>query len=146
VTTQNDSKGLMVFMNAIGNLVLPGSSRYSVPAWGMQDASPNFLAAIEEFKNTIETFQVHLQERYNKSLEEFSDRDLQVCILENSEPTRKFFETFDIYFIADYYARPNVLTALGIQPGAPFPRGSKMFSGNLEILEDVFNRGKLYKE
>jgi hypothetical protein len=44
-----------------------------------------------------------------------------------------------------YYTHPLVKAALGAGAGAPFPSGSRVYDGNLELLEPVYNRGQIYR-
>ena len=45
-----------------------------------------------------------------------------------------------------YYQHPEVQAGLGLRPGPPHPQGYDVESGNLEALERVRARGRLYRE
>jgi len=45
-----------------------------------------------------------------------------------------------------YYEHPEVLVALGLDPGPPYPKGHTLESGHLAGLERVRARGRLYRE
>lgn len=45
-----------------------------------------------------------------------------------------------------YYTHPKVLVGLGLEPRPPHPKGYDMELGNLDGLERVRARGKLYRD
>jgi hypothetical protein len=45
-----------------------------------------------------------------------------------------------------YYTDPAARAALGVGSGAPFPSGSRVHDGDIELLEPVYNRGQIYRD
>ena len=45
-----------------------------------------------------------------------------------------------------YYARPEVLGALGMPPRPPYPEGYELEPGDLGLLDPVRSREKLYRD
>ena len=45
-----------------------------------------------------------------------------------------------------YYQHPEVQAGLGMRPGPPHPKGYDLEPGNLDALERVRARGRLYRE
>ena len=45
-----------------------------------------------------------------------------------------------------YYQHPEVQAGLGVRPGPPHPKGYDLEPGNLDALERVRARGRLYRE
>lgn len=48
--------------------------------------------------------------------------------------------------LKNYYTDPRVQDAVGGSSKAPFPTGGTMPENNLDLLEDVYNRGSIYRE
>jgi hypothetical protein len=48
--------------------------------------------------------------------------------------------------IRSYYTDPRVQDVIGGSSRAPFPAGFQMCENNLDLLEEVFNRGSIYRE
>ena len=68
-------------------------------------------------------------------------------VLQRLEATQApFVQGLYLAVRAEYYAHPKVLTALGLSPGPPFPKGHALAPGNLDALERVRQRGRLYRE
>ena len=44
-----------------------------------------------------------------------------------------------------YYQEPRVLQAIGMEPRPPHPQGYELETGDLDLLEPVRQRGKLYR-
>ena len=74
----------------------------------------------------------------------FEDRVAALQELESSQPG--FVPT--LYFPAcmHYYRHPKVLVGLGLEPRPPHPKGYELEPGNLDALERVRARGRLYRE
>jgi hypothetical protein len=85
--------------------------------------------------------------------------NLTTTKIEDLTPTQ--FEAFvrthratvdtDVRLIGDelmrsYYTDPRVQDAIGGSSRAPFPAGFRMPENNLDLLEEVFNRGSIYRE
>jgi hypothetical protein len=51
-----------------------------------------------------------------------------------------------IELLKNYYTDPRVQDAVGASSRAPFPHGIQMPENNLDLLEDVYNRGSIYRK
>jgi hypothetical protein len=70
-----------------------------------------------------------------------------VALLKQLEPTHPgFVPTLFFATCAAYYQHPKALVGLGLEPGPPHPKGYELESGNLDALERVRARGKLYRD
>jgi hypothetical protein len=138
-------ESLYSFANYIGSMILPGSVQMSVPSWDSEKPSSDFLRAIVKFEFEIKSFQGFLEEKYGKKFWKIDDAQINDCIIENSAPTREFFRLLGDLYIIEYYSRTKTLLALGLLIDPPFPRGNKVHEGDLEKLELVFNKGRIYK-
>jgi hypothetical protein len=145
VTKNLLSKESLSFLNNLGNLILPGSTNPYVPRWDAELPSEYFVAEAAKSRIVIESFKNHLSNKFKKPIDELMDEDLQAIIAENSTATRDFFQSIGDYYINDFYSRPKTLSALGLSQVPPFPNGNNPFVGNLEELEAVFKRGRMYR-
>lgn len=139
------SKESLSFLNNLGNLILPGSTNPNVPRWDAELPSDYFLVEAAKCGMVIESFKNHLSKKFKKPIDELIDEDLQAIIAENSTTTRDFFQSIGDCYINDFYSRPKILSALALSQVPPFPKGNNPFVGNLEELEAVFNRGRMYR-
>jgi hypothetical protein len=64
--------------------------------------------------------------------------------IESAQPA--FVRTLFIPTCIAYYQHPDVLVALGLPAHPPHPKGYDLESGNLDALDRVRSRGKLYRE
>jgi hypothetical protein len=48
--------------------------------------------------------------------------------------------------LCEYFESPRVLSALGLRAESPFPHGSQMPEINFDLLEPVYNRGKIFRD
>ncbi len=139
------SNSSLSFLNDFGNLILPGSISPLVPRWDAEPPSEYFIVEAVKYRTVIEAFKNHLSEKFKKPIYKLMDEDLQAIIAENSTATRDFFQSIGDCYINDFYSRPKTLSGLGLSQVPPFPRGNNPFAGNLEVLEPVFKRGRMYR-
>jgi len=142
---KNLPESLYAFVNYIGSIILPGSMKLSVPGWDSEKPSNDFQNMITKFEYEINCFQEFLEEKYKKKFWKIDASQIYDSILEDSTPTREFFRQLSDLYIIEYYSRTKTLLALGLTIDPPFPRGNKVFVGDLEKLETVFNNGRIYK-
>ena len=57
-----------------------------------------------------------------------------------------FVESLYVPTCTAYYQHPKVMLALGLEGRPPYPKGYDLEPGNLDGLEKVRARGKLYRE
>jgi len=50
------------------------------------------------------------------------------------------------WLLMAYYTNPRVRDSIGVGARAPFPSGYVVHDGNLELLEQVFERGPIYRK
>jgi hypothetical protein len=139
------SKESLSFLNDFGNLILPGSINPFVPRWDAELPSDYFIVEVAKSRTVIEAFKNYLSAKFKKPIYELMDEDLQAIIAENSTATRDFFQSIGNCYINDFYSRPKTLSSLSLSQVPPFPRGNHPFFGNLEELEPVFKRGRMYR-
>jgi len=62
-----------------------------------------------------------------------------------SEQKPELFAAFIFLTYACYYQNDHVRAGLNLAPGAPFPRGNDIISGDLSLLDEVLNRPPMYR-
>jgi hypothetical protein len=139
------SEELISFLNDFGNLILPGSTNPYVPRWDVVPPSEYFLFEVAKSVMVIELFNIYLGNKFNGTVKELTEEDLKAIILENSTATKDFFRSIGELYLQDYYSRPKTLSVLGLSQVPPFPAGNNVFLGDLEKLEMVFSRGRIYR-
>jgi hypothetical protein len=75
---------------------------------------------------------------------DLEDRVSVLRALESSHPA--FVATLYAPTCTAYYQHPRVRTALGLEARPPHPKGYELEAGNLDALERVRARGKLYRD
>ncbi len=58
----------------------------------------------------------------------------------------RFFSQLTMAVIKCYYQDDRVLLAIGAEPRAPFPLGFSLPDGDLTLLDEVYERGKIYRD
>jgi anti-sigma factor ChrR (cupin superfamily) len=79
----------------------------------------------------------------------FADLDLEdrVALLRDLESSKPgFVPTLYLTVLPMYYQQPKVLVGLGLEPRPPHPKGYDLEPGNLDALERVRARGKLWRD
>jgi hypothetical protein len=75
---------------------------------------------------------------------DLSDRVEALRALDASQPG--FVPTLYFMAVGAYYAHPEVLRGLGLEPRPPHPQGYAMEVGDLGALDRVRARGRLWRE
>jgi hypothetical protein len=70
-------------------------------------------------------------------------------ILKMYDEAKKLKPRIAIHFIkrivVDYYSHEDVLNAIGKKENPPFPSGNYVLEGDLSLLEEVFNKGPIFR-
>lgn len=80
------------------------------------------------------------------SLEAMTDALFQDFLSTGRIELEPHLRTVGTILLKAYYTDPLIRAALGLGSGAPFPAGSSVLDGDLELLEPVYNRGKIYRD
>ena len=57
-----------------------------------------------------------------------------------------FVESLVFHVYTGYYQHPRVSVAIGLKAEPPYPGGFELEVGDLDLLADVRERGKLYRD
>lgn len=72
------------------------------------------------------------------------DRQALVDALRAADP--RFMRRLAIETVTCYYQDDRVMTAIGLEPRPPFPKGYQVVSGDLSLLDPVRRRGQVWRE
>ena len=124
-------------------------SEYLIPGSSKCDFN-NYLEKVCEDRERIveflESVESHLSKKFGH---EFGGAPNEEIFETLKTFQRKNFRSFNAFFIAlteCYYLDPDIRARLGIPMKAPFPEGNFISELDLNLLEDVYNRGPVYRK
>ena len=130
------------------NQIIPPSSDGRMPG----AADVDFLAFAENqgsslwIRDGLEKMQAESHIRFQRGLVELHDPQAVELMGIVARTMRVFFNRLSHLVIQCYYQHDRVLAAIGVERRTPFPKGYTVDEGDLTLLEDVFNRGKIYRD
>lgn len=113
---------------------LPSASELDFIAF-LQAQAPEFLPVL---KDVVDAFDDAFAKAPYETRFEIVDK------FRTEQPARFDALLFQVY--ACYYQEPRVLEAIGVNPGAPFPEGNDLATGDLSLLDPVVNLGRTYRK
>lgn len=129
------------------DVILPGDEALSLP-------SANSLGIAETLKHADNGNQL---DRFFQLLHEVADNKFKLPLSElNDEQYLKTIESSKrkdvrlVNFVIDlclsyYYTNANVLQRISSSPVPVFPEGNTLLEDDWSLLEDVYNRGPIYR-
>lgn len=130
------------------NQIIPPSSDGRMPG----AADIDFLAFAESrssllwIREGLEKIQDESRMRFRRGPAELTDSEAIELMKIVARTRRDFFNRFSHMVIQCYYQNDRVLAAIGVELRAPFPKGYDVEAGDLTLLEEVFNRGRIYRD
>ena len=100
---------------------------------------PNVVAASERVA-------LQIQKEMGLALHEITPAQFETFVKGHRATVDKDLRLVGEELMRSYYTDSRVQDAIGGSSRAPFPAGFKMPENNLDLLEEVFNRGPVYKE
>ncbi len=128
--------------------IIPPSSDGRMPG----AADIDFLAFAENrgsslwIREGLEKIRVESQMRFRRGPVELHDAEAAELMGIVARTMRDFFNRLSHMVIQCYYQNDRVLAAIGVELRAPFPKGYSVEEGDLTLLEEVFNRGRIYRD
>ena len=98
-----------------------------------------------EFDKVVAIIAELAESTMGTSLEGMDDASFQDFMARARKELDPILRIIGPILLKAYYTDPLVRSALGVGGGAPFPSGSRVYDGNLELLEPVYNRGQIYR-
>ena len=134
-------------LDALVNLMIPGESRLNLPSGSYVD-----LDVILQMENKLETaillaeqFSEIVHGELNKTLMQLTVEEFDEICRSSRTQTEPILKAIGPSLLKAYYTDPEVQDALGIGKAPPFPNGRNVYTGNIELLEPVYNRGLVYR-
>ena len=130
-------------LDRVLDTLIPESEDGRMPSAGALNLAAAVRVAAAGAQDTIEAGLAALRDSGFEALDP-GERTEALQELETTQPA--FTASLYLATCSQYYAHPDVLTALGLEPRPPFPKGHDLEPGNLEALERVRQRGRIYRE
>ena len=136
------------------DLMIPASADGRMPSAGALDlyADRERLgdAQIATLCAGLRGLEALARERVGRDFAELDSAAATAIVDEYRNVAPQFFGVFVTQSAARYYQHDQVVTALGLEPRAPWPEGNEIPDGDWSLLDPVRERagvhGKLYRE
>ena len=117
---------------------MPGADEVSFPEF-LQEQRPDAIPQVQQILDEL------TEQLAPVAAEELVPEQLQDLVeqLETNQAAQLQLLLSQLY--ACYYQHDDVLVALGLEPGPPFPRGNTVEQGDLSLLDPVRKRGTIYR-
>jgi len=112
---------------------MPSAGEFDFPAY-ISEQAPDFAPALGEIVDHFDG--------------EFADRPLTdrvALVQEFASADAKAFNDLLFHIYNCYYQDDRVRALIGVMPGAPFPRGNLIPSGDLSLLDGLAERSRGYR-
>lgn len=98
------------------------------------------------FKEAVFKINSFSNEAFHKDFLELSEQEQQCILSQNQRKIPTVLNNIMVLLIPQYYSNGAVLEGIDYGDRAPFPDGHHVHEGDLTLLENVFNRGQIYKD
>jgi len=133
--------------------VIPPSADGRLPGAGTLGMAANVAEAMRRAPEmelavlpALDAAESAARERHGRAFADLSDdqRRALVHTLEASHPA--LIPTLAFHVYVAYYQHPRVVAALGLEARPPHPKGYEMAPNDLQLLDPVRQRGKIYRD
>ncbi|KJZ02761.1 hypothetical protein [Pseudoalteromonas piscicida] len=130
------------------DVVLPSDTSLNMPSatdLHIDKAVANLLEPqqIEEFLFILNNV---AQEKFSNSLSSLDEKSYLLCI-EKAKRVDVYLVNYIVQqCLTAYYTHPSVLTKIGSGAVPPFPDGNSLEGDDWLLLEDVYERGPIYRK
>ena len=146
--------GLRAALDRLLDLMIPASADGRMPSAGALDlyADRGRLGdpAVATLCEGLRGLEELARERLGRDVAELDSAAATMIVDEYRNVAPRFFRVFVTQSAARYYQHDKVMTALGLEPRAPWPEGNEIPDGDWSLLDPVRERagvhGKLYRE
>ena len=98
------------------------------------------------FSRGLAQIEIASQARHSGDFADLSAEQQDVVLREVESADAAFFEALVRQTYNGYYTTPAVLELLGLEARPPQPRGYEVEPGDLNLLENVKQRGQVYRD
>lgn len=121
---------------------MPGAAQVGVPEWLMTQATD----ALPALRNELDRLDALSHARSGSAFASLDSRGRQALVDEQRALDPAFLSRLALETVTCYYQHDRVLTGLGQELRAPYPKGYQVLSGDLALLQPVRQRGKIYRD
>lgn len=132
------------------DMIVPASSDGTKPSAaevGVLDSiaerEPGELPAIAR---DIDRLDAAARERQGAGFTEIDAASRQAVVEAMRADDSTFLQNLAMHTVTCYYQDDRVLTAIGLEPRPPFPKGYEVVAGDTDLLEPVRRRGSIVRE
>jgi hypothetical protein len=151
-TAQFSADDERALASVLDEIIPPGGAR-KLPGAG----ELGLATFVAEFAQTMPVLQPVIEQglatltrlaasRDSRGFASLSATDRAAVLSELAAADQMFLPTLTFVAYVGYYQNPRIVTALGLEPRAPHPKGYEMEPNDLSLLEPVRRRGKIYRE
>ncbi|MQF70162.1 gluconate 2-dehydrogenase subunit 3 family protein [SAR202 cluster bacterium AD-804-J14_MRT_500m] len=138
-------------MTAVLDTILPaGNGLPGAGQLGIGQYLDRVIGESPEMKNLfsagLSSITMASEEKLGMGFCELGDEDKTNLLKEIEENDSIFFRNLILHAYNGYYTNPHVLKILGLGARAPQPQGYRLESDDLNSLQQVRNRGQIYRE
>ncbi|MEM7019899.1 MAG: gluconate 2-dehydrogenase subunit 3 family protein [Pseudomonadota bacterium] len=137
-------------LDIVLDMIVPADTERGLPS----AAELNFAGYISEYAsgsieaihNELEALDTQAIAQHGSPFNELTEDVRETLVEKLRQEDRQFCWAIAEQTMFCYYQDERVVQALGMRPGAPFPEGNKVVSGDLLLLEPVKRRGQVYRD
>ena len=145
VLTEDQNRSLLALLD----LIIPPDPGKGLPGAG----ELNFVGYVAKFEpGRIDALRLELdalnreaKERHGRAFADLEPDERTGLVGRLRGENAQFAQNIVALTMACYYQDDNVLVALGMEARPPYPKGNKVESGDLSLLEPVRKRKQMYR-
>jgi hypothetical protein len=135
------------FISALAETIIPGEKDSGI----LSGSQVNFISFLEKNNKLelVKTFKSNIEISFRKDFEsnlwEESEDTLKKYLIKSKRKNFRLLNEISVLLCECYYSDIRALKKLKLPVDPPFPNGNIIKEIDLSILEDVYNRGKIYR-
>ena len=127
--------------NGLLDVIIPPDEKRDLPGASTLD----LIAYLDEQAPELIPLLARHLEYFDRQFAGLSSKEQHPLVESFSEVHAEFFNALLFHTFACYYQNEQVLNAIGLASGPPFPRGNDVASGDLSLLDPVLKRPRVYR-
>ncbi len=129
------------------NIILPANSSLGMPSATELhiDKSLQNIISVQKLTDFFSILERVAQEKYATKLSLLDTQQYLLCIEKAKRVDIQVVNELVQHSLSAYYTHPGVLRAIPAGPAPPFPEGNSLQSDDWLLLEDVFERGPIFR-
>lgn len=130
------------------SMMIPGQKGQGLPSGGEIDSLTARLRAGElpEVESAAHRIGEYMADKAGHGLTEMDSAEFATLLKAHRPALEADLRLVGSELLKEYYTDPAVQNAIGVSSRPPFPNGFSMPENNLELLEDVYNRGSIFRD